>query len=165
MRPSVAALPITGRPGPGALDVVTNPKNVRIFVNGTLRGRSHGRVQLRPGRRYHVALSYPGRGLYKTRLWMPTGVGRRLKITMPFLPKRPARARPGRTSIRVTCKTQGVHRVYLDTKDTGYDCPTPPLAVLPVIHGVALYLMDQRKTVWKKIRPKPRQTAVVEFPY
>jgi len=166
-RPSSPApsgtVPMKGPLGKGQLDVLTNPPGVRVYVNGTYRGVSPLRALAPAGTRIRVVLSRKGRGLYKTRMWMPGAVGRRLKILMPFLIKPVLKARAGRTAIRVTCQTAGVHRVYIDGRDTGHDCPTVPLAVLPVVHFVALYLPTTGKTVWQKLRPKARQVTTVNF--
>ncbi len=156
-------VPMKGQLGKGQLDVLTNPPGVRVYVNGTYRGMSPLRALAPAGTRIRVVLSHEGRGLYKTRMWMPGAVGRRLKILMPFLIKPVLKARAGRTAIRVTCQTAGLHRVYIDGRDTGHDCPTVPLAVLPVVHFVALYLPTTGKTVWQKLRPKARQVTTVNF--
>jgi hypothetical protein len=147
----------------GQLDVLTTPAGVRVFLNGTYRGLSPLRALTPAGARVRVVLSLSGRGLYKSRIWMPGAVGRRLKILMPYITKPFRIARSGRTAIRVTCKTAGVHRVYIDGRDTGRNCPTPPLEVLPVVHLVGLYLPTTGKTFWQKIRPKPRQVATVTW--
>lgn len=156
-------VPMTGVVGKGQLDVVTNPADARVYVNSTFRGLSPLRALAPAGRRIRVALSLRGRGLYRTRLWMPAAVGRRIKIMMPFVSRPLKEARAGRTAIRVICNTAGVHRVYIDGRDTGRDCPTPPLEVLPVVHLVTLYLPTEGKTVWRKLRPKAGQTATVSF--
>ena len=156
-------VPTKGPVKAGQLDVLTNPPGVRVYVNGTLRGVSPLRALAPAGSRIRVALSLGGRGLYRARMWMPRAVGRRLKILMPFLTKPFKEARPGRTAIKVLCKTAGVHRVYIDGRDTGRDCPTPPLEVAPVVHYVDLYLPTTGKTVRKKLRPKPRQVTTVSW--
>lgn len=156
---------MTGAAGAGRLDVVTIPAGARVYVNGTFRGQSPLRALAPAGRRIRVALALRGRGLFKTRLWMPSAVGRRLRITMPFLRKPFLTARAGRTALQVTCHTAGVHRVYIDGRDTGLACPTPPLEVLPVVHLVTLYLPTRGRTVWRKLRPKAGRVTTISFPH
>jgi len=160
---SAGTVPFRGPQKRGQLDVLTQPPGVRVYINGAFLGLSPLRALAPAGTQIRLALSHPGRGLYRTRLWMPGAIGRRIKILMPFLRKPPKEARLGRTAIRVTCKTVGVHRVYIDGRDTGHDCPTPALAVPPVVHLVTLYLPTTGKTVWRKLRPKPGQVTTVSW--
>ncbi|MFH2009542.1 MAG: protein kinase [bacterium] len=159
------SLPIHGPPRQGELDVQTIPKGAKVFVSGILRGTSPLRVRLPPGRRYALVLSTPGLGLYRSPVWLPPTHGRRVKIMLQTLSRRLHKAGPGRTSIQVTCRTKGLYRIYIDGRDTGFDCPTPPIAVLPVIHSVSMYMPTQNKTVWKKLRPRLRQLSVIDWPY
>ena len=156
-------VPMKGPHKKGQLDVLTTPPGVRVYVNGSFRGLSPLRALAPAGTQIRVTLSHPGRGLYKTRMWMPGAIGRRLKILMPYLLKPFKKARPGRTAIRVICKTEGVYRVYIDGRDTGRDCPTPPLAVPPIVHFVALYMPTTGKTVWRKLRPKAHGVTTVSW--
>jgi hypothetical protein len=136
-----------------------------VIVDGQLRGRTPLRLDIPPGGKVHVVLSVPGRGLYKSPLWMPPATGRRLVILMPFLTKPFFVAKPGRTALRIRCDTEGLNRVYLDGLDTGFDCTTPPLAVLPTVHTVSLYVARGQRILWKRVRPAAGRVTELHFPH
>ncbi len=153
-----------GLPRRGQLDVITRPAGAKLIVDGQLRGKTPLRLAVKPGGRVRLAVSLRGRRLYKSPVWIPMVTGRRLVLLLPRIVRfRPAEA--GHTAIRVRCRTQGMNRVYIDGQDTGYDCPTPPLSVLPTVHTVSMYVPAQHRIVWKKLRPKVRQIAEVTWPY
>jgi hypothetical protein len=137
--------------------VLSQPAGAHVLVDGQLMGKTPLRVDLTPGKKVQVALSLVGRAVYRTPLWMPPGSGRRLEVILPYLPKPVFVAKPGRTALRVLCEGQGPNRVYLDALDSGFDCPTPPLAVLPVTHSVSVFFSRSQRTQWKQFRPKAGQ--------
>jgi hypothetical protein len=117
-------------------------------------GKTPLRIDHRPGKKLQVTLSLQGRAVYRTPIWMPPGSGRRLDVILPFITKPIYLVKPGRTGLKVLCEGEGPNRVYLDSRDTGYDCPTPPLAVQPVGHSVSVFFGRSQRTVWKQFRPK-----------
>lgn len=121
------------------------------------------RLDMAPGRKVHVVLSAAGRGLYRAPLWMPPTTGRRLEVILPFLRKTFQEAKPGRTALRILCDDAGPNRVFLDGLDTGFDCPTPPLAVLPVAQSISVYFGRSQRTRWKQARPVAGQVNDVRF--
>jgi serine/threonine-protein kinase len=152
-----------GLPKRGQLDVITRPPGARVFVDGERRGQSPLRVPVTPGGRVRLSVSLPGYKLYKSPVWIPRGMGRRISLILPRVAPRLRRAAPRRTALRVQCRTEGRNRVYVDGKDTGYDCPTPALAVSPTVHTVSLYVPASHRVVWKRIRPAPGKVTVVRW--
>lgn len=150
-----------GAPRKGELDVHSQPSGAWVLVDGQRQGKTPLRIDVPPGRKVQVALSRTGRALYRTPVWIPPGTGRRLDVILPFVPKIIYQAKPGRTALRVLCEGEGPNRVYLDALDTGFDCPTPPLAVLPVAHSVSVYFARTQRTHWKQFRPKAGQVNEV----
>ncbi len=162
-RPVTAGRKPVGLPKRGQLDIITRPPGARVFIDGERRGQSPLRVPVNPGGRVRVSVSLPGHKLYKSPIWIPRGVGRRISLILPRVVPRLRRAAPRRTALRVLCRTEGHNRVYVDGKDTGYDCPTPALAVLPTVHTVSLYVPASHRVVWKRIRPAPGKVTVVRW--
>lgn len=136
-----------------------------MIVNGQLHGVSPLRLPATPGGKMRVVVSLQGHKLYKGPVWMPQVTGRRLVLLLPKL-THPFRVAPaGHTAIRVLCRTRGVNRIYIDGRDTGFDCPTPPIAVLPTVHTVSMYVPASHRIVWKRLRPPVRKVSEVTWPH
>jgi serine/threonine protein kinase len=156
-----APAPDAGPLGTGELEVVTVPPGAAVTIDEAPVGISPARLKLAAGKRFGVHLSLPTYDPFRTSLWMPPRGGRRLEIILQPMARALSVARPGETAFRVRCTFRTHHRVLLDGRDTGYDCPTPALAVVPTIHTFSTLLPRTQQLVWKSERPRPGQTTEI----
>lgn len=163
--PSATSARPEGLPHRGQLDVLSSPEGAEVLINGVARGTTPVRLRAAPGRALRVMLTLPGYRLYKGPVWMPSRLGRRVRILLPKVTHPARRAAPGGTALQVVCKPGRHNRVYLDGQDTGLDCPTPRIAVLPTVHMVSVYLPASHRVRWKKVHPRRGETAVVSWEF
>jgi len=140
---------------------VTIPPGAAVTIDEAPAGVTPGRLKLATGKRFGLHLSLPAYDPFRTTLWMPPRGGRKLEIILQPMARALPLAKPGETAFRVRCAFRTHHRVLVDGRDSGYDCPTPALAVIPTIHTLSTLLPRTQQLVWKSVRPRPGQITEV----
>lgn len=157
-------VPRTGKRRAGEVDVVTAPRGVAVAYMGQVLGKTPLRLRGRVGKRYMLVLNRESYRVKTTAVRLSRYGGMLLRNVLAPIRYPVARAKPGRTSVRVVCRTQGVLRVFLNGRDSGRNCPV----ALKVGYGknnVGVFLPRRGRTVFKYFRAKAGKQVVVNFPH
>jgi len=115
--------PILGRVKRGQLDIKTEPAGADVIIDTIVVGKTPVRLGLKPNRRYLIALNKQGRSVIVRRIKLRKRKARVIDVKLPPVKKPARKPRTGHTAVMVECEPPGVHRVYLNGWDTGYNCP------------------------------------------
>ena len=108
------------------LEVRSEPRGARVYVDGELRGMSPLDLELPEGL-HPIALVAAGWQLWHQRL-LVRGEDRRLEVVLAG-----SQHLPGSAGLKVHCVTRDELRIFLDGADTGMDCPN--LQRIPIATG------------------------------
>lgn len=153
-----------GKRRAGEVDVVTAPRGVSVIYEDQILGKTPLRLRGRMGKRYLLVLNREAFRVKTTAVRISRYGGMLLRNVLTPIPYPVRLAKPGRTSVRVVCKTQGVLRVFLNGRDSGRNCPV----ALKVGYGknnAGVLLPTRGRTVFKYFRAQAGKQVVVEFPY
>lgn len=115
--------PITDSTKRAHVDLKTMPEGANVIIGKLVLGKTPLRLGLKPGRPYVIALNKERHSVIVQKLKVSKKRGRTLAVELPPVKKPARKARTGRTAVMVECAPPGVHRVYLNGWDSGYNCP------------------------------------------
>jgi hypothetical protein len=125
-----------GPAGTGRLRIESQPKGAKVYLDGTLVGRTP--IDQEPtGDRHRVALLHAGHKLHTSELR-----GGKLSVTLEEVT--PSN---GPAGIKVRCRQKNRYYVIVDGADTGQLCPTERIGVELGAHTVEIYdpVTDERR--------------------
>ncbi len=137
------------------------PSGAQVVCNGRLAGRTPMVLRFHGERRCELVLNKELRRPVRRVLTRERWEGRRLKVYLPWVRGRAKKARRG-TSVQVLCRGPGVYRVYLNGRDSGWNCPVR-LRVPPGRNDVGLYLSRGKRVYYRRFTVRGGQTYVVEW--
>lgn len=160
----IEVLPLSKEPRSGHLDLITDPEGAVVTWKDRLIGRTPIRLQLETGKDYLFALTKEGRRLTLQKVNLAPGKAKKMDLYLKYVTKKTQKARQGQSGISVVCRTKEIYRIYLNGRDTGYNCPIS-LRSEPGRQSVGIYLPRQDRILYQYVRVTTGKWVSVDWPY
>jgi serine/threonine-protein kinase len=159
---ALRVVPRRGRPLAGDIEIITAPWGVMVIHQNRILGKTPLRLRGKRGKRYHLALNKVGYRPRIIRRRTSRYTGLKLRATLTHIRYLAQTGGKGQTRVEVRCKTAHIHRVYLNGRDTGRNCPVT-LVTSRGTNTLGIRLFSRGKIVFKSVRSRPRKKVTLRF--
>ena len=142
------------------IDVITVPTGATVLCGKRVMGLSPLRLRFGSARKCHLILNHAGRRVVDRVVTIRRFGDHKLKVYLPRLAHSFRKAKRGRTSLDVRCSPPGAYRIYVNGRDTGWNCPAR-IHVDMGSNDMGLYLMRGRRVMYKRFRVHAGHTVVI----
>jgi hypothetical protein len=144
------------------MNLVTAPKGVTVSYRGRVLGQTPLRIRAKTDRPFLLVLNKEKHQVQTFVAKTSSFGGLTQKVTLPLLEGALQVGAKGQTRVTLRCRTPGLHRIFLNGRDSGRNCPCS-LRVGLGTNNAGIFLPEDKKTEFKYFRAKPGEEVVLSF--